>query len=81
VAVADVNGDGRGDIVAGTGPGAPPVVKIFSGADLSVLGQFNAFEPGFTGGVFVGAVVPEPFTGSVMAVGCALFLARRRVRR
>ena len=53
VAAGDVNGDGRADIIAGTGPGSS-LVTVFSGQDLSILKSFLAF-PGFTGGVFVAA--------------------------
>lgn len=52
VAGGDVSGDGRADIITGTSNG-PPNVKIFSGADGSVLGSFFAFNPGFLGGVRV----------------------------
>jgi hypothetical protein len=55
VAVGDVNGDGKPDIVTGAGPGGGPHVKVFSGADGSVLRSFFAYSANFTGGVFVGA--------------------------
>ena len=54
VAAGDVNGDGRADIIAGAGPGTTPLVAVYSGADLSLLGAFDAFDPNFRGGVFVG---------------------------
>jgi hypothetical protein len=53
VAVLDVNNDGKADIVTGAGPGGGPI-KVFSGADGSVLDSFFAFDQNFTGGVFVG---------------------------
>ncbi|MFL5342912.1 MAG: FG-GAP-like repeat-containing protein [Gemmataceae bacterium] len=53
VAVADVNGDGIEDIVAAAGPGGGPAVKVFSGVDGSLLQSFFAYNPAFTGGVFV----------------------------
>jgi hypothetical protein len=56
VALGDVDGDGRADIITGAGPGAAPHVKVFSGADLSVLRSFLAFAPSFSGGVVVGAL-------------------------
>lgn len=58
VAAGDVDGDGRADIIVGTGdgPGSVPNVKVFSGADgATVLRSFSAFAPGFNGGVRVAA--------------------------
>ena len=53
VAVGDVNGDGVPDIITAAGPGGGPDVGVFSGADGSTLFHFFAFNPLFTGGVFV----------------------------
>jgi hypothetical protein len=53
VAAGDINGDGKADIITGAGAGGGPHVKAFSGADGSVLQSFFAFDPSFTGGVFV----------------------------
>ena len=55
VAVGDVNGDGTPDIIAAPGPGREPTVKVFSGADLSLIASFNAYASTFTDGVFVAA--------------------------
>jgi uncharacterized repeat protein (TIGR01451 family) len=55
VAVGDVNGDGVPDVIAGTGPGAPPEVRVFDGLSGATLRSFLPYEPGFTGGVFVAA--------------------------
>lgn len=66
VAIADVNEDGIGDIVVGAGPGGGPHVKAFSGADGSLLESFFAFDPSYTGGVYVSGA---PFGD---AAGCAL---------
>ncbi len=55
VAAGDVNGDGKADIVTGAGIGGGPHVRIFSGADGSVLRNFMAFATPFTGGVYVSA--------------------------
>jgi hypothetical protein len=54
VAAGDVNGDGFADLVVGTGPGAPALVKIVSGGDLSELQTISPY-PGFPGGVWVAA--------------------------
>jgi hypothetical protein len=55
VAVGDVTGDGRADVVTGTGPGAAPHVKVFDGATGAEVRSFFAFDPAFTGGVSVAA--------------------------
>ncbi|MDA1014623.1 MAG: carbonic anhydrase family protein [Planctomycetota bacterium] len=55
IATGDVNGDGRSDIIAGAGAGAVPIVRVFSGADGSVMYNFLAYEAGFQGGVDVAA--------------------------
>jgi hypothetical protein len=55
VAAGDVNGDGAADIVTGAGPGASSHVKVFDGRTGSVLRSFFAFDPSFSGGVFVAA--------------------------
>jgi ELWxxDGT repeat protein len=43
VAAGDVNGDGHADVIVSVGADGPPQVKIFSGADGSLLGSFLAF--------------------------------------
>ena len=63
VAIGDVNGDGRGDLIAGAGPGGGPQVKIFSGADLlnpsigpsgtAPFANFFAGDPNNRGGIRV----------------------------
>ncbi len=55
VASGDVNGDGFADIITGADAGAGPHVKVFSGADQSLLASFFAYIPSFTGGVRVAA--------------------------
>lgn len=55
VAAGDVNGDGVPDIVTGAGPGGAPNVKVFDGATGTLIRSFFAFDPSFTGGVFVAA--------------------------
>ena len=64
VAAADVDGDGIPDIIAAAGAGGGPRVKVFSGADASVLSDVYVFEPDFTGGVSIGAA---DFDGDGMA--------------
>ena len=53
--LGDVDGDGTLDIIAAAGPGGGPHVRVFSGADLSELASFYAYDPAFGGGVFVAA--------------------------
>jgi hypothetical protein len=55
VAAGDVNGDGLADIITGPGPGGGPHVTVRSGADLSYLASFFAYDPAFAGGVTVAA--------------------------
>ena len=55
VAAGDVNGDGKADVVTAPGPGGGPHVKVFSGGSAAVLASFFAYNPSFSGGVWVGA--------------------------
>jgi hypothetical protein len=54
VGSADVNADGRVEILTGAGPGGGPHVRSLDGLTGADLGGFFAFTPAFTGGVFVG---------------------------
>jgi hypothetical protein len=54
LAVADVNGDGRPDIVTGAGQGGGPQVNVF-GADGTYAYGFFAYDPSFRNGVRVTA--------------------------
>jgi Domain of unknown function (DUF4394)/FG-GAP repeat len=55
VAVADVNGDGRYEIITTPGPGRPAEVRAFDGVSGALL---QAFQPygAFQGGAFIGGV-------------------------
>ena len=55
VAAGDIDGDGRADIIVGAGPGGGPQVRVLSGANLSELASFWAYDPAFDGGVSVAA--------------------------
>src|SRR4051794_28973106 len=52
VAVGDVNGDGKAEIVAAAGPGVAPSVRVFDSSG-QLLSQFAAYDVGYTGGVDV----------------------------
>ena len=60
VAAGDVNGDGFADIIAGAGPGGGPHVKVFDSHNLNLLHSFFAYEPNFTGGIFVAGAGSAP---------------------
>lgn len=55
VAVGDLDGDGRSEIVTGAGPGAGPHVKAFqlASGQITEVTSFFAFSPEFLGGVHV----------------------------
>lgn len=55
VAAGDVNGDGRADIITGSGAGAAARVRVFDGGNGQRLANFLAHDPSFKGGVFVAA--------------------------
>ncbi len=64
VACADLDGDGRAEVVVGPDGGRAPDVKVFSvGVTAVVTAQFQAYEPAFTGGVRVSAA---RFAGSAL---------------
>lgn len=56
VAVADIDGDGKAEIITGAGPGGGPHVRVFK-ADGTPLAGFMAYDKSFRGGIDV-AVVP-----------------------
>ncbi|MCU0702582.1 MAG: VCBS repeat-containing protein [Fimbriiglobus sp.] len=55
VAAADLNGDGRAEIITGAGAGGGPRVSAWDATTTSELVTFFAYDPGFTGGVSVAA--------------------------
>jgi hypothetical protein len=58
VAGADVDADGEAEVITGPGAGGGPNVRIFNGLTGTLLpnatDSFFAYDPTFTGGVFVG---------------------------
>jgi hypothetical protein len=53
VAVGDVLGDGDQEIVTVPGPGTSPLVKVFSGSDGALIGEFPATPATYRGGLSV----------------------------
>jgi len=53
VASGDFNNDGINKTVAGAGPGGGPAITILDSQTGAVMKSFFAFDPAFTGGVFV----------------------------
>jgi len=51
VAGGDLDHDGGDDVVVATGPGSVPLVGVFRGSDLSLLGGGQIFESSYIGGV------------------------------
>ena len=72
VAAADLTGDGVAEIITGAGPGGGPHVRAFSlaGGVVTEVASFYAYDPAFTGGVYVAAAdltgdgVAEIITGA-----------------
>ncbi len=71
VAVGDVNNDGTPDIITASGPGGGPHIKVFDGVTGLKLHSFFAYEPQFTGGVFVasGDVTGDGFADIITGAG------------
>jgi hypothetical protein len=60
LAAGPVASNGHVDLIAGAGPGGQPQVEVFDGPSLvggldTAVASFDAFDPRFTGGVYVAA--------------------------
>jgi RHS repeat-associated protein len=55
VATADWNQDGVADLITAAGVGGGPHVRVFNGQSGLPLEDFYAYEPAFTGGIYVSA--------------------------
>jgi hypothetical protein len=69
VAAARIDSDSVADVVTGAGPGGGPHVKVFIGATSTVLSQFLAYDPSFTGGVSVAALNATAFVPGTVITG------------
>jgi hypothetical protein len=61
VAAADLDGDGRAEIITAPGPGGGPHIRAFklnTNGLVTELAGFLAYSPNFTGGVFVASETP-----------------------
>jgi hypothetical protein len=65
VSAADLEGDGKADIVVGAAAGGGPVVAVFHGGDFSLAERFYAYNSSFRGGV-------EVATGTFAGIGPAI---------
>ncbi|MFL5339336.1 MAG: hypothetical protein ACJ8F7_04135 [Gemmataceae bacterium] len=54
MAVEDLDGDGKADLIVSPGTGHNSNVLGLKGTNLTQLLNFNAYDPAFLGGVFVG---------------------------
>ena len=54
-----LTGDGVAEIITGAGPGGGPHVRAFSlaGGGVTEVASFYAYDPAFTGGVYVAAAM------------------------
>jgi hypothetical protein len=56
VAVSDINGDGKDEIITGPGVGGGSQVIVFNGSNGQFVLSFNTYNPLFIGGVRVGGI-------------------------
>jgi len=59
VALGDLNGDGKDDLVVGQGPGGAPQVKIYDAVGGTQLTDFQPYDAALKGGVSVAAATVE----------------------
>jgi hypothetical protein len=54
VALRDINGDGKPELIAATGPNTAPQVKVLNPITGKLVREFPGFMPSITGGLYVG---------------------------
>jgi matrixin/VCBS repeat protein/FG-GAP repeat protein len=69
VAVADVDGDGRAEVITGAGPGGGPHVRVFRIEPLAEVAGFYAYDPTFLGGVYVAGGDVDGTAGAEIVTG------------
>ena len=60
VGVTDTNGDGKAEVITGSGPGGGPNVRVWSIPSVQLLSSFFAFDQSFTGGIHIAGSLPQP---------------------
>ena len=67
IALTDIDGDHRDDVILGAGPNVAPKVVVAAGGSGKVLGSFLAYDKAFRGGVSVaGGMVEEGGRNSII---------------
>ncbi len=69
IAVGDTDGDGVAEIITAPGVGGGPDVRVFGGRQFAQVGEFAAFDPSYTGGVYLAAGPVGPTGRSDIVVG------------
>jgi hypothetical protein len=57
VATTDLTGSGKASVIAVHGPGGNPEVDIFDGLTGQLVDHFFAYNPNFTGGIYLANTV------------------------
>jgi len=58
LAAGDVTGDGRADVIAGSGPGRPATLRVFDGESGAQLSDAQPYGAGYMNGVFAATEAP-----------------------